>query len=272
VEQRTIGTVFVGAIALGTASLSLDASVTRSEASRTILAALDAGISLIDTAAAYTMANELAHNETLIREVLRTRAGNDAFVSTKGGHTRQGGSWGIDGRPRAIREDCERSLTALGVDQIDLYFLHKPDPLVPFVDSIGALEDLRREGKVARTGISNVTLPQLHEALTISPIAAVQNHFSVLDQADRLLIDESARLGITYLAYSPLGGSTGSGGLADRLPRSAARAQHLGISVQRHLLAWTLTISANIIPVVGARREAACQRRVNIDPVSSFES
>jgi aryl-alcohol dehydrogenase-like predicted oxidoreductase len=235
----------------------MDPSVTASDAEATILAAIDAGVTMLDTAAAYSTADEPTHNEELIRRVLASRPTADVLVATKGGHTRHGAEWQIDGSADALRSDCERSLRALGVERLDLYYLHKPDPMVPLEESVGALESLRQEGKIALVGLSNVSLDQLHLAVTISPIGAVQNQFSPLNREDLACIDECERRGIAYTVYSPLGGPGFAGGLAARLPRSAARAAALGISLQRHLLGWELSLAAAIIPIVGSRRPAS---------------
>jgi pyridoxine 4-dehydrogenase len=106
------------------------------------------------------------------------------LVATKGGHWRDGDRFPVDGRPEALRAHCDISLRTLGVDQIDPYFLHHLDPRVPLADSVGALAELRREGKIASIGLSNVTAAQLDMALDLVPIAAVQNRFSLSKPAD----------------------------------------------------------------------------------------
>ncbi|HEX4444265.1 MAG TPA: aldo/keto reductase [Galbitalea sp.] len=253
--HRSIADAAVSALAFGTANLSIDESVSDSEAERTIDAAIDAGIDFLDTAAAYATATDPMHSERLVGRAVARHPG--LFVATKGGHTREGANWGVDGRPESIRRDCERSLRALGVDSIDLYYLHKPDPTVPFLDSVGALVDLSRQGKVNRVGLSNVTVEQVSVARTVIPIAGVQNRFGPLDTSDSETLAFCEREGIAYLPYSPLGGLSGSGSLASAFPRTDRLALERGISLQSALLAWLLSLSRSIVPIVGARRAAS---------------
>lgn len=254
--QRLIGDAAVGPIGVGGASWSFASDRDRERAFATVAAAYDAGVRYFDTAAAYTTDDEPRHNEQLVAEALR-RLGSpsDVVVGTKGGHFRRGGEFPIDGRAASIRSDCEASLVALGVDSIDLYLLHWPDPKVPFAESVGALEQLRSEGKTQRTGLSNVTLEQLLEALEIGPIAAVENVFSPFQTRDRELIGECARLGVAYLVYSPLGGPE-MASRAEALPETAAQAASLGVSVEQVILAWELSLAPNVIPIAGAGRPA----------------
>jgi aryl-alcohol dehydrogenase-like predicted oxidoreductase len=261
VNQRRIGSgvdvIEVGAIGLGGASWSLADVVDVAGAEATIAAALDAGVTYIDTAAAYTTADEGAHNEKLIAGTLRRLGRTDVLVGTKGGHYRTGNTWPIDGRPESIRRDCEASLAALGVDALPLYFLHWPDPEVDFATSMGTLEELRQEGKIVRTGASNVTAEQLAVAMKITPLAAIQNNFSPFNLADRDLIAECEQLGITYVVYSPLGGPNRPRPLAEQLPGATARAAELGVSIQRLVLAWELSLSSAVLPVAGSTRPAS---------------
>lgn len=271
-----IGDVAVGPVGLGGASWSFAPDRDRDRAFDTVATAYEAGVRYFDTAAAYTTATEPGaepsrHNEQLLAEALR-RVGDpsDVLVGTKGGHLRGSGDFPIDARPTSLRRDCEGSLTALGTDALDLYFLHWPDPAVPIVESVGALEELRVEGLIKRIGVSNVSLEQLELARSVAEITAVQNSFSPFQTRDRGhpddLIAVTERLGIAYLVYSPLGGIDRRA-RADRLPRTAAAAARLaaslaegaepgGISVERIILAWELGIAANVIPVTGATRPA----------------
>ena len=142
------------------------------QAIRAIHAALDAGATLIDTADVYCLDDsEIGHNERLIARALSEFTGDrdTIVVATKGGMTRPGGSWGRHGRPEHLRAACERSLRALGVDRIDLYQLHAPDPAVPFEDSVGALAALWEAGKIRWAGLSNVTVAQIEKARQTCP-------------------------------------------------------------------------------------------------------
>ncbi len=162
---RTLGDAEVFPIGLGAMPLSLDGRPDEDRAIRTIHAALDAGVNLIDTADAYARdERDVGHNERLIAKALRGRR-DGVIVATKGGHTRSGRAWELDGRPEHIRAACEASLTALETDVIDLYQFHRPDPDVPYAESIGAFKELQDEGKVRWVGVSNANVEQLEEAL-----------------------------------------------------------------------------------------------------------
>lgn len=141
---------------------------------------------------------------------------------------------GCRGPPRgALRAHCEISQRTLEVDQIDLYRLHHVDPPVSLPDSVGALGQLRQEGKIAAIGLSNVTAAQLDEALAVAPIAAVQNRLSYRDPGDRPMALACAKRDVAYLAYSPFGGSAGP-----LPPAVLAVADQRGVSAHRIMLAW----------------------------------
>ena len=147
--------------------LSIQDRPRRSRAFEVIHAALDAGVTLIDTADVYCLDDsEIGHNERLVAKALESWSGDRdrVIVATKGGVKRPSGRWEMDGRPEHLRAACERSLAALGVERIDLYQLHAPDPKVPLAESVGALADLQREGKIRWVGLSNVSVPQIREA------------------------------------------------------------------------------------------------------------
>ena len=149
-QQRTIGDRTVSAIGLGGMPLSIEGRPDdRGRCLATVHAALDAGVTLIDTADAYHLdSSDVGHNETLVAEALATYGGDvsDVLVATKGGHTRPGGGdWDIDGSPEHLRAACDASLKRLGVEAIGLYQHHRPDPTVPYADSIGALAELAPE-------------------------------------------------------------------------------------------------------------------------------
>lgn len=253
-----MGSTEISAIGLGAMPMSLAGRPERSQAIATIHAALDCGITLIDTADAYcTGADDVGHNERLVAEALRTWDGDRAavLVATKGGHVRPpDGSWQVDGRPEHLHRACDASLRALGVDAIDLYQFHRPDPSVPFAESVGALAELLALGKIRMAGLSNVTVAQIDEALTIVPVAAVQNQFS---PAFRTSADELAhcdRLGVTFLAWSPLGGMRAAGELADRHEAFAKVAARHGASPQQVALAWELAQAPCVVPIPGSSR------------------
>jgi aryl-alcohol dehydrogenase-like predicted oxidoreductase len=244
-------------IALGGAGLSFNQSVDDERAVETIHAALDAGVTVIDTARAYTRHPEAGHNERLVARAVRELGARLRRLSvvTKGGeYWRDPEHWALDGSPEALRRDCEASLVALDVPRIDLYLLHWPDPKVPIEISAGALAGLVGEGMVARVGLSNVSVEQLERARRVTTISAVENHFSPFDQRDRAMVDTCARLGIAYLSYAPFGGPHRPTDLAQRYPRSVEAAASLGVTVHRLWLAWLLRASPAVIPIVGATR------------------
>src|SRR3954469_1444640 len=210
-------------IGIGCMPLSVPGRPDEAQAVRTIHAAIGAGVNLLDTADAYSDGEEdVGRGERLIAQALRDVPLSDRpLVATKGGHTRPGGRWELDGRPSYLRAACEASLRALETDAIDLLQLHRPDPATPFAESVGALRDLRDEGKVRHVGLSNVTVAQLEEAEAIVPVAAVQNELSMSYRSPIAKGEVAAceQRGIPFLAWSPLGGPSnakegGHGGLA----------------------------------------------------------
>src|SRR6266571_7663290 len=158
-QLRRIGDTSVSAIGLGGMPMSIEGRPDEQRSIATIHAALEAGVTLIDTADAYHIgADEVGHNESLIAGALASYGGDtsDVLVATKGGHLRPGdGSWTRNGSPDYLRQACEASLRRLGVEAIGLYQFHRPDPTVPYEDSIGAVRDLLDAGKIRRAGISN---------------------------------------------------------------------------------------------------------------------
>jgi aryl-alcohol dehydrogenase-like predicted oxidoreductase len=236
----------VAGIGLGTAQFAFRERST-DESMATVRTALDAGVRLIDTALAYTRPGIESYAEQVIARALREVTRDRPLVATKGGHWRDGDHFPIDGRPEALRAHCEISLRTLGVDRIDLYQLHHVDPKVPLPDSVGALEGLRREGKIAAIGLSNVTVAQLDQALAVAPVAAVQNQLSYGRPDDLPTALACGERGIAYLAYKAFAGIPGP-------PHGGALtvARRHGVSVHRVLLAWLRAQSPCIIPLVGA--------------------
>jgi aryl-alcohol dehydrogenase-like predicted oxidoreductase len=256
-QTRRIGDTQVSAIGLGGMPMSIEGRPDEERSVRTIHAALDAGITLIDTADAYHIgADEVGHNETLIARALAGYGGDTSgvLVATKGGHQRPGdGSWTKNGSPDYLKQACEASLKRLGVDAIGLYQFHRPDPDVPYADSVGAIRDLLDAGKIRMAGISNADPDQIREAQEIlgGRLASVQNQFSpsfLSSAAELELCDE---LGIAFLPWSPLGGITKAGELAGAFTKVAER--H-GVSPQRVCLAWHLAKSPVVVPIPGASR------------------
>lgn len=224
---------------------------------RVIHAALDAGMTLIDTADAYCLDEaETGHNERLIARALREWSGpaDSITVATKGGIVRTGGSWIRNGRPEHLRHACDASLTALGVERISLYQLHAPDPAVPFAESVGVLAGLRAAGKIRDVGLSNVSVAQIEEARAIVPIAAVQNRLNPFfrEALTDGVVDYCGREGIAFLAYSPTGGGRLNKKLRDvRIIYSLA--DYYARSPHAVVLAWVLAQGSTVIAIPSAR-------------------
>ena len=244
----------IGRIGLGTAPLAFSGRPV-DDAVEVILAALESGVRLIDTALAYTRPGIESFAEAVVASALRQWRGERPIVATKGGHWRDGDDFPVDGRPSTLRRHCEISLRTLGVERIDLYQLHHVDPDVPLAESVGALADLRDEGKVAAIGLSNVTIAQLQEARTVAPIATVQNRLSFAVRDDLPMVEYCTREGIGYLAYMPLGGPGAIAGDAFAPLRSLAA--RTGTSAHRLAVAWVLAQSDAVVALVGATRPAS---------------
>ncbi|HEX5996464.1 MAG TPA: aldo/keto reductase [Jiangellales bacterium] len=267
-HSRRIGEAQVGAVGLGAMPLSIEGRPDQTRAIATIYAALDAGVTLIDTADSYHWhADEVGHNEQLIARALASYGGDTTgvLVATKGGRRRPGdGSWTINGDPRHLKKACEASLKRLGVDAIGLFQLHKPDPVIPYVESVGALRDLLDEGKIRMAGISNVDTRQILEANTVldGRLVSVQNQFSPAVRHSEAELRLCAELGIAFLPWSPLGGISRSaldGGPTTDAPDPPYSAFHAvararGVSPQRVCLAWLLAQTPTVIVIPGASR------------------
>jgi aryl-alcohol dehydrogenase-like predicted oxidoreductase len=275
---RRLGDADVFPIGLGEMPLSLRGRPDEDRAIRTIHAALDAGVNLIDTADAYAYdGDDMNHGERLIAKALKGRR-DGVIVATKGGHQRDGQAWPVCGRPEYIKEACERSLRALETDRIDLYQFHRPDPDVPYAESIGAFRELQDEGKVRWVGISNASVEQIEEALGIADIVSVQNQLA-LDFTSPVSKGEVAfctERGIAFLPWSPLGGIGKAGGADEHGPVSAAAAAH-GVSPQQVVLAWLLALGPTVIPIPGSSRPEtigdsarAAELRLSDDEVRSI--
>jgi aryl-alcohol dehydrogenase-like predicted oxidoreductase len=257
-QQRTIGDLTVSAIGLGAMPMSIEGRPDADQSITTIHAALDAGVTLIDTADAYHRdAGEVGHNEELIARALRGRGTDDVLVATKGGHLRPGdGSWTQNGRPEYIKEAAKASAQRLGVDAIGLYQFHRPDPQVPYADSVGAVRELLDEGVILMAGISNANVAQIDEANKIldGRLVSVQNQFSPRFRSSLGELEHCAELGIAFLPWSPLGGIRSAPELANRHAAFAEVAAELDVSVYQVTLAWQLALAPIVIPIPGASR------------------
>lgn len=247
----------VSSIGLGAMRLSLPGRPDRERAIATIHAALDAGITLIDTADAYTTdVDGPGHNELLIAEALRGHA-EEVLIATKGGLLyRDGGPWDRNGTPAHLKRAARESRARLGVDAIGLYQLHRPDPGVPYEDSIGALRELVDEGVIRMAGISNATIAQITLADHVlgGRLVSVQNQFSPAYRSSRNELDYCVDHEIAFLPWSPLGGIGRGDEVFEAGSVFADIAVELGVSPQRVALAWELSLGHCVVPIPGASR------------------
>jgi aryl-alcohol dehydrogenase-like predicted oxidoreductase len=259
-QTRRIGDVQVGAIGLGGMPMSIEGRPDEQRSIATIHAALDAGVTLIDTADAYHRdAGEVGHNESLIARALAGYGGDtsDVLIATKGGHLRPGdGSWTLNGRPEYLKQACDASLKRLGVDAIGLYQFHRPDPRVPYAESVGAIRDLLDAGKIRLAGISNADPGQIRQAGEIlgGRLASVQNQFSPAFRASEPELELCTELDIAFLPWSPLGGISSAGRLGSRFAAFAEVGKAHEASPQQVCLAWMLAKSPVLIPIPGSSR------------------
>lgn len=258
-----VGRVEVGAIGLGLMTFDQSGTQPRDQLAATVRAAIDAGVTLFDTADAYGPGEELGAdaqgaNERLIAGLLDELGVRDqVFLATKGGHVRtDGGGWATDSRPEHLRAAVDASLTSLGVDQISLWQHHRPDPDVSDDEVFGTLREIHDSGKVRMVGLSNADSDQIRRAYDVlgGALVSVQNEFSPAFRSSRQEIEVCAELGLAFLPWSPLGGLGDAKDLADRHPAFAKVAGARGVSAQQVALAWELAQSSAVIPIPGAKR------------------
>ncbi|MFI7613547.1 aldo/keto reductase [Nonomuraea terrae] len=259
-RTRAIGKRQVGVIGLGAMPMSVAGHMPDEDQSiRTILAALDAGVTLVDTADAYTPSHtDVGHNERLVARALSLWGGDtgSVLVATKGGHTRTPEGWGRDGSLDYLRKACDRSLKALGVDSIGLYQHHRPDRNVPYEETMGALKELHDAGKIQMAGISNANPEQIRLARAIlgDRLVSVQNEYSPRFRSSEPEIDLCEELGLAFLPWSPLGGIGRTGETTERNTVFTEIAAARGVSPYQVCLAWELARSPVVIPIPGASR------------------
>jgi aryl-alcohol dehydrogenase-like predicted oxidoreductase len=291
VKLRRIGPFTVSAVGLGCMNLShaYGAPPPAEEAERLLLRALDLGVTLFDTAALYGF----GANETLVGRVLKPHR-SKVTLASKGGMAGvvfdDGVRRVIDGRPEAIRRNCEDSLRRLQTDHIDLYYLHRWDKEVPIEDSVGAMSDLVRDGKVGRIGLSEVSAPTLRKAHAVHPIAAVQTEYSLWTRNPEIaVLDVCREIGATFVAFSPLARGYLGGRLRDvsgldakdirrTMPRFEpahyaanldlldsgylALADGLGCTPAQLALAWVLSRGAHVVAIPGTTSVAHLEEDV----------
>jgi aryl-alcohol dehydrogenase-like predicted oxidoreductase len=258
-QQRTLGSRTVGAIGLGGMPMSIEGRPAAERSIAAIHAAIDSGVTLIDTANAYHRdANEVGHNEELIAEAIASYPGDssDVIVATKGGHLRPGdGTWTLNGHPEYLKAAAKESARRLGVDSIGLYYYHRPDPSVPYADSVGAIRDLLDEGVIQQAGVSNANIDQivLSNDILGGRLAAVQNQFSPAFRSSLGELELCATLGIAFLPWSPLGGISKASELGSRALFQQVADSH-DVSPQQIALAWELALAPVVIPIPGSSR------------------
>ena len=232
----------------------------RDQAIATLKRILELGVNFIDTADSY--GPEVS--ETIIAEALYPYP-DDLVIATKGGLVRPGPNrWEANGRPEHLREACEGSLRRLRLEQIPLYQFHRPDPAVPLAESVGAVAELKAEGKIRHVGISNVTEEQLREAQRIVPIVSVQNRYNATDRRSESMIDLCEQEQMTFLPWAPVQEG-------DKNPAVAQAAQRHGVTAHQVVLAWLLASSPNILPIPGTgspghAEENIAAAAVKLDP------
>ena len=263
IGNDTVGRVDVGAIGLGLMTFDQTGSQPREQLADTVRAALDAGVTLFDTADAYgpgeeTGAAAQGENELLIASLLDELDVRDqVLLATKGGHVRtEGGGWATDSSDTHLKEAVDASLRRLDVEQIALWQHHRPDPNVPYDDVIGTLKEIADSGKVRMIGLSNADSDQIRAAKKVlgDSLVSVQNQFSPAFRSSRPEIDVCDQLDLAFLPWSPLGGLSNAKQLADNHPAFADVATARGVSPQQVALAWELAQSPVVIPIPAAKR------------------
>lgn len=212
----------------------------RDRAIATLRRVVELGVNFIDTADSYGP----SVSEELIAEALYPYP-DELVIATKGGLSRPGPNrWTPDGRPEHLREACEGSLRRLRLEQIPLWQFHRPDPKVPLAESMGAIAELKNEGKIRHVGISNVSEAQLREAERIVPIVSIQNRFNVTDRESEPLVDLCEQEDMVFLPWAPIQET-------ERKAAVAVAAQRRGATERQIVLAWLLAISPAILPIPG---------------------
>jgi len=263
IGNSTVGRVEVGAIGLGLMTFDQSGTQPREQLAATVRAALDAGVTLFDTADAYGPGEEKGadaqgENERLIASLLDELGVRDqVLLATKGGHVRTpGGGWAGDSTAPHLRQAVDDSLARLGVEQIALWQHHRPDPDVDYAETIGTLDEIARSGKVRMVGLSNADPDQIRQAHAVlgDALVSVQNQFSPKFRSSQKEIDVCTELGLAFLPWSPLGGLADAKELAEKYPAFAEVASARGVSAQQVALAWELDRSPVVIPIPGAKR------------------
>src|SRR5471030_2340513 len=288
-EQRKLGASKLSVFPIGLGCMSLSGAYGKSddaEGIRVIHHAIDHGVTMLDSSDMYGW----GHNETLLGKALAGGKRNKIVLATKFGQVQQpGGANGVDGTPAHVKAACEASLKLLGVDVIDLYYQHRVDPNVAIEETVGAMADLVKAGKVKALGLSEAKPETIKRAHKTHPIAAVQSEYSLLYRNDAEETLKTTRaLGISFVAYSPLGRSllTGSVKQASDIPEGDGRGRHprfaadnlarnlsmvaaieamakaKGCTPGQVALAWLLAQGTDIVPIPGTKQAARVDQNI----------
>ena len=263
-ETRRLGDREVSAVGMGGMTLTQVPGADPALGAAAVAAALEAGITLFDTADAYGPTSDMGVNERALIAALRAASADldHVVVATKGGHVRSDhASWWIDGTPEHLASAARASLARLGLDALPLYQHHRPDPRVPYAESMGALRQLVDDGIAVRIGISNVDASLLEIAVEVlgDALVSVQNERSALALDEDPVLRRCEAHGLAFLAWGPLGGRLAAKAIAttpaatelDRI------AEARGVSPQRLAIAALLADSPVVIPIPGASRPAS---------------
>jgi aryl-alcohol dehydrogenase-like predicted oxidoreductase len=275
-KQRTLGDGFtVSSLGLGTMGMSeFYGPGDDDESTATIQHALDIGVTFLDTADMYGM----GHNEQLVGRAIAGRR-EEVQLATKFGNRREGDRRWVDNTPEWIREACDASLSRLGIEQIDLYYMHRRDPDVPVEESVGAMAELVQQGKVRHLGLSEVTAETLRAAHAVHPITALQSEWSLFTRdLEKEIVPAARELGVGIVPYSPLGRGELTGALGEiptdgdfrssaprfqrenrehnlrLVERLAEVAKELHCTPAQLALAWLLHQGDDVVPIPGTRR------------------
>ena len=250
-------------LALGLLRLSTEGRPSEAEAIEVVRFALDQGIRILDTADSYaTDDRDLHYGERLVRKALEGWQGprEQVRVITKAGLARPKGRWVPNGRREHLRRMVEGSLTALGVERIFMLLLHVNDPKTPLEESLGALAELQREGKIEHLGLCNTSIAEVRQAERHFPVRAIQNELSVVDRGSGVegLVALARSMGVPFLAHRPLGGHAKAGNLLKNRAVKPIAARH-GITPHEAALAALLDLGPPVIPLFGATRRASVE-------------
>ena len=261
--RRRLGDLEISAIGFGAMTLTQTPDSDIERGTRAVHAALDAGVTFFDTAdvygpTAFDTPGGYGVNERALATALRSWGGSldGVVVATKGGHTRDGLTWWIDGSREHLRAAAEASRERLGLDVLPLYQHHRPDPRRPYRESMEALRSLVDDGIAARIGLSNASVEQIRLAAEIigPALVSVQNEYSPSVRGSEPAIDLCAELGLTFLSWGPFGGMREAKAFGSSFAPFAEVAEQRGVSAQQVALAWQLARSPWIVPIPGASR------------------